>query len=275
MADSKTDSNIQSDTHESVEYTPQIPVGVWRFWTYLYRWREWWKGWLYVPFATLILLILLSPYLLTNRMAARAGVTVWDPKTLFVLSDGSYLDRSIPFVGWSVVIYCTIYLYYLMPALFARRTRKQSLEMFIVFQSMCITSWIAYGIFLVCPAEVDLRDQVLTGGGFEGWTAGWYQMFWDLDRPFNAWPSLHVAQTFLVVVAVEYWWGIRRKPVLMTILWIAWAALVISTMTTKQHFLWDVFTGLSLGLSGWYFIQRPGFKRLAKQLENDDPERTW
>jgi len=275
VTDSITDANDQQKTQEETEYTPQIPVGVWRLWTYLYRWRAWWWCWLYVPFTTLVLMILLSPYLMTNRMAARAGVTVWDPKVLFVLSDGGYLDRAMPFVGWTIVIYTTIYLYYFMPVVLSRRNRRETLEMFIVFQSMCVTSWVAYGIFLICPAHVDLRDQVISGGGLDSWTEGWYHTFWDLDRPYNAWPSLHVAQTFLVVVAVEHWWRVRGKHVMMTVLWIAWAALVVSTMTTKQHFVWDVGTGLLLGLIGWYFLQRPGLQRLSKQLENDDPERTW
>jgi len=46
-------------------------------------------------------------------------------------------------------------------------------------------------------------------------------------------------------------------------MWILWATLTVSTLTTKQHFLWDALSGLVLGLVTWWF----GF-RLALRSQN-------
>jgi hypothetical protein len=48
-------------------------------------------------------------------------------------------------------------------------------------------------------------------------------------------------------------------------LWILWTALAFSTLTTKQHFLWDALTGFALGLAGWWFGLRSALRHLSKK----------
>ncbi len=76
-----------------------------------------------------------------------------------------------------------------------------------------------------------------------------------LDPPFNTWPSLHVAFSGLVTLVVARWLERRRSVVL---LWVCWAAISISTLTVKQHFIWDVITGTLLALAYWQWkLRRP------------------
>ncbi|MFP6901123.1 MAG: phosphatase PAP2 family protein [Opitutales bacterium] len=207
--------------------------------------------------------LLLSPYLLTNWIAAARDVTTWDPKTLFVLADGTYLDHAIPFVDWSILIYCTIFAFYFVLPFSAPKNDTGRRELLISVQFIVLSSWLAYLVFLFFPAKVDLRWQVHEAQAAAGWTAKLYAGFHWLDRPFNAWPCLHVSQTFLAAIAISRWWKARGLGLRVITLWILWITLTVSTLTTKQHFLWDALSGLGLGLATWWF----GF-RLALRPQN-------
>ena len=71
------------------------------------------------------------------------------------------------------------------------------------------------------------------------------------DTPNNCFPSLHVATVFMAAFTLKghsRWYRV----------YLFWAILIsISTLTTKQHYLWDGISGgvLALGLD-WIFIRR-------------------
>ncbi|MGB2121305.1 MAG: hypothetical protein ACPH17_06735, partial [Candidatus Poseidoniaceae archaeon] len=44
-------------------------------------------------------------------------------------------------------------------------------------------------------------------------------------------------------------------------LWIAWILLCISVMTTKQHFFFDLVTGIITGTICWHYMCIPAMKR--------------
>ena len=238
---------------------------VWKIWSPVWKLREKDKGYIFPLAATLWMLLLLSPYLLTNRIAALRDVTAWDPKTVFVLADGSYLDHLIPFVGWSIFIYYTILLFYLALPFCAPRTDKGLRELFVTIQFIAISSWFAYLIFLFLPAKIDLRWQVTEAGISESWLAPFYAGFHWLDKPFNSWPCLHIAQTFLAAIGISHWWKRDGRNLRIASIWILWAALAISTLTTKQHFLWDALTGLALGVVSWWLGLRPALRNLEQE----------
>lgn len=236
---------------------------IWRLWAPLWQAREKWGG-LFFPFWTLFgMELLLSPYLLTNWIATTRGVTVWDPKTVFVLGDGSFLDHAIPFIDWSILIYVTIFAFYFALPFSAPRNDVARRELLTAVQFIVLSSWLAYLVFLLFPAEVDLRSQVKATQATSAWVTPLYEWFHWLDRPYNAWPSLHVTQTFLAAIAISKWWKARGLYLRVATMWILWATLTVSTLTTKQHFLWDALSGLVLGLGTWWF----GF-RLALRPQN-------
>lgn len=244
---------------ESSEQTLKI----WSIWKPLWKIRNQGNGALFASWSVLGMLLLLSPYLLTNWIASFREVTVWDPKTLFVLADGTYLDHAIPFIDWSILVYYTIFAFYLALPFSAPRNDLGRSELLVTVQFIALSSWIAYLVFLFCPAEIRLRyhpivqEQMATS-----WTAPLYGWFHWLDRPYNAWPSLHVTQTFLAAIAISRWWKIRGLHLRIASMWVLWTALSISTLTTKQHFLWDAISGLGLGVLTWWF----GF-RLAMRTQ--------
>ena len=250
-------------------YVNEGPVmsRVWKFWSPVWKLRHKQDGRLFPWVATFWMLLLLSPYMLTNRIAAFRDVTTWDPKTVFPLADGPhpYLDHAIPFVGWTIFIYYTIFLFYVALPLSAPRTDKGCRELFVTMQFIAMSSWLAYLVFFFLPAEVDMRWQVVEAGGTQGWLGPFYAWFHWLDRPYNSWPCLHVAQTFLAAIGMTHWWTRDGHKVRILALWILWIALALSTLTTKQHFLWDVLTGFVLGLATWWLGLRPALRHLSGQ----------
>jgi len=89
-----------------------------------------------------------------------------------------------------------------------------------------------------------------------------FDVVYTVDRPFNSWPSLHVSQSLLIVLFCQRWLELRadefpRRGAWMTGLWLAWVALSLSILTTKQHFIWDMVTGAVLGALLWWLYILP------------------
>ncbi len=69
------------------------------------------------------------------------------------------------------------------------------------------------------------------------------------DSPTNCFPSLHVAIPIFLALAI--WRGGKK----IGILFLFWAILLaLSTLTTKQHYLLDVFGGILTALLGLLLI---------------------
>ena len=227
---------------------------------------------LFPPLLLFWVLLLISPYIVLNRMAAWAHHTpiseelknnktdytisrqdertAWDPKLLFRDSEGRYLDYKIPAIDWTIWFYLSLFGYYC--AFFAaQKNDRGRAESLVMAQAMAVTSWIAYPVFALLPADIDLRWQL---GEMEGIYGFVYGAFHTLDEPFNAWPCLQRKWTWAV-------W----------LLWPAWLGLCISVMTTKQHFIWDSITGTLLGVSVWGWMMRPGFAHLDSVADDDLP----
>ena len=258
---------------------------VWRLWAPLWENRNRRGPHFFSGFVTLLTLVLLSPYLIANRLAAdgehassppvsvvdardslqqsqQDARTVWDPKSVFVDSEGRFLDYQVPFIGWTILIYYTIFVYYFLGPFSAPRTDRGRLELLLMTQSLIATCWVAFMIFIICPAEIDLRWQVEESDVFSGWAGVFYNQFYWLDRPFNSWPSLHVAQSFIIAVGVTRWWRAKGRRVAVILLWLAWTGLALSILTTKQHFIWDLITGTALGVVSWRLILTPAFRAI-------------
>ena len=76
-----------------------------------------------------------------------------------------------------------------------------------------------------------------------------------VDQPYNAWPSLHVGHSLCVVLCVPLIYNVNRFA--YALLWVAWLFLTLSTMTTQQHYLFDVVTGILFALIAHYRFIKP------------------
>jgi len=190
-------------------------------------------------------------YFAVNELAAIRGVSVFDPTQLFVLGDLT-IDSRIPYLPWTVMIYKWYGTYFLLPVLFYPKTVAGVRELFGLYTGMISLAFICYALFLLFPVEMTLRVDVIP----EGSSPFFHEMnrvIHSIDRPFNTWPSMHVALPGLATMVMGGWLKGRFGKALI---YGCWIAMSISTLTTKQHFLWDVLTGGLLAGIYWRCLLR-------------------
>lgn len=187
-----------------------------------------------------------------NRFAAWRGFSIFDPQLVFVFG-GRSLDSRIPFWPWTLFVYVTHLLFYLLPVFAYPLTKQGARRLFDLYGGLIEITLIACLFFLLLPAEMALRqavdpdEQALLGRLFE-----WAHR---LDTPYNTWPCLHVAQPGLIVFAVWHWIQGRAGRVVLLV-W--WAAIGLSTLTTRQHYLFDVLTGFVLVAAYAFWFMKEG-----------------
>lgn len=199
----------------------------------------------------LTMIVLTVCYFKVNALADARGVTVFDPAQLFVVG-GRSLDSRIPYLPWTIVIYGCNLVFYLLPVLTYPKTASGARELFELYSGLIMITLVACVVFILCPAEMTLRVAADHQGGSMLLHENNLALH-AVDPSFNTWPCLHVAQPGLIILVVTRWLGQRHWTVF---LWIGWTALAISTLTTKQHFIWDIITGSVLALAYWHWKLR-------------------
>ena len=230
----------------------------WKLWSSHWHNRHTFKG-LRLPLALLamVFLGLGLGYLAINYFSEWRGWTAFDPETRF--------DSMIPVIPWMILPYYALYFYYPMAGLLGMKNDKTQREVIIFHQILLILTIMIFGIFLILPAEVDLRDSVLdTDLGI--WHT-WFELLYGVDNPWNAWPSLHIVQSMLIVLIIHRWFSNdgRKATMLLGALWFAWALLVISITTTKQHYIWDAISALIVGFLAWRYWIAPALNKCHEQ----------
>ena len=222
-------------------------------WAFIDRWfpnRMAWSRPTYAAWLLLLFLLLAAgPYSLINHIAAWRGVSVLDVQTS--------IDSAIPFVPWMFIFYASFYAYF--PALFwvgAKQSRRLVAEQ--MNQRLIQATWVVFALFLLLPVEVELRHQIPAMDGVFG---SLFASLHAADTPYNAWPSLHVLQSLLVILSLQTWLRQdgRLTPAALLVMWSAWALLTASTMMVKQHYVFDVVTGIVIGLLMWRAWFKPVF----------------
>ncbi len=181
----------------------------------------------------MILLVSLVPFYLVIAQRASGGV---------VHSPGLALDRFLPLVPTWAPVYGALYLFLIvLPVLVVqredliRRTVRAYLSVWLV----------SYAFFLVYPT-IAPRPDAMAGDGFAVWGL---RILYDADPPYNCFPSIHVAHSFVSALAC---YRVHRGLGLTTV---ACAALVaVSTLFTKQHYVADVVAGSLLALAAYAFF---------------------
>ena len=219
----------------------------WKFWKPHWRQRRNRKLFWYTLVSLIIAMAI--PYSIINQIMGSLGRSVLDPITP--------IDSMIPFMGWTFLIYISLYLYYPAAAWFGRENDERIREMFAFYQSLFTMTWAVFLVFIIFPTEIyireDIPNSVLNGEGFWGF---WYNdMLHKADHPYNAWPSLHVTQSLLIVMLMRHWKIVEGWKEVGV--WIAWILLCVSVMTTKQHFFFDLITGIVAGVICWYYMCIP------------------
>ncbi len=182
------------------------------------------------------------------QWCAARGRVVWDVSTR--------LDEAVPTWPWTIVVYLSFQVLFVVAAFSAPRDARGQRELVLLFQSLFGVGVLSLTLFVAAPCEVLGRDALeLHSGAFAGLIA----LVHRSDPPWNAWPSLHVSQSLLCALALARWRAAHRLW-LRVALAALWIAISLSTLTTKQHYIFDVLTGAWLGWAAWTWYLKRAFE---------------
>lgn len=144
------------------------------------------------------------------------------------------LDRLLPLQPAWALVYGSLYLFLILLPLFVVRDETLIRRTLFAYLTIWLT---AYVCFFAYPT-IAPRPLKVVGDGFA--MAG-LRFLYGADPPYNCFPSLHVAHSFVSAFAC------RRVHRGVGAAAIAAAALVgLSTLFTKQHYALDVAGGVLL-----------------------------
>lgn len=158
------------------------------------------------------------------------------------------LDRMLAVRPEWALVYGAMYLFLILLPIFAIRD-DEHLRRTVAAYLLC---WItAYVVFLAWPTAAS-RPTRVDGDGFVIWAL---RALYSFDPPYNCFPSLHVAHSFVSALAMY-----RLHQRLGAVSLVAATLVAISTLFTKQHYVLDVIAGAGLALAGYWLFLR-GYAR--------------
>jgi membrane-associated phospholipid phosphatase len=167
------------------------------------------------------------------------------------------LDRMIPLQPAWMYVYGSLYVFAMVLPLLVVRDRALVRR---AMQGYVLVILLSYAVFLIYPTSAP-RLEAIAVSGFSTWTL---RALYEMDPPYNCFPSLHVAYAFVAAVAC------RRVHRGVGAAAIAWAALIaISTLFTKQHYVADVLGGTAAAL----LAERLFLRRHPPQATPEDDRR--
>ena len=150
------------------------------------------------------------------------------------------LDRALPLVPSWAIVYGALYGFLIALPVFVVRQPEHVRRTVFAF----LTIWIAaYVCFLLYPT-VAPRPSRVAGSGFGAWGL---RLLYAADPPYNCFPSLHVAHSFVSALTCR---RVNRR--VGTGALGAACLVALSTLLTKQHYVADVMAGL--GLAGVAYV---------------------
>ena len=148
----------------------------------------------------------------------------------------SWIDQSIKFISWSILIYFSYYIF-----LFFGYLTLPGVGLPQLWISLWMSSIIAWTYFIAFPTSLPRPGTDMMGP----WES-LYRLLYYFDLPTNCTPSLHCC--FALLISLAHFQKKSKHHVLIMV----WClSIMISTMSTKQHYAIDVATGILLALVCW------------------------
>ena len=165
------------------------------------------------------------------------------------------VDRLLPLAPTWALVYGALYAFLIvLPVLVVQQEELIRRTVWAY-----LTVWIvAYICFLLYPTVAPRPDKVL-GEGFGVWGL---RFLYDADPPYNCFPSLHVAHSFVSALAC---FRVHRRLGFIA----ACCALLValSTLFTKQHYVVDLVAGILLALAAYAVFLRGYCREKVPELE--------
>lgn len=146
------------------------------------------------------------------------------------------LDRVLPLVPAWALVYGALYLFLILLPVFVVRQDEHIRRTVFAYLLIWIT---AYVLFFVYPTAAP-RPAKVVGEGFAVWGL---RALYSSDPPYNCFPSLHVAHSFVSALTC---YPVNRC--VGSVAMVCAALVALSTLFTKQHYVVDVVAGVFLAL---------------------------
>ncbi len=158
-------------------------------------------------------------------------------------------ELDIPLVPWMILVYLSyVGVFLLLPVVMKSGHSIASLAYGFLASILVSTM-----VFVAFPGELGYhRPDYIPEYDFL------FQLLYDVDKPHNLFPSLHVTFSSLTAFAMMHQNRVNwfRTTVLV------WAMLIAaSVILVHQHHFFDILTGLILAISCFRFVYLPSMKR--------------
>jgi membrane-associated phospholipid phosphatase len=154
------------------------------------------------------------------------------------------LDRALPLQPTWALVYGSLYLFLILLPVLAVRQEEQIRRTVLAFLMVWITAFVC---FLLYPTMAPRPAEVI-GEGYGVWGL---RLLYQADPPYNCFPSIHVAHSFVSALTC---YRLHRGVGIATALC---ASLVgLSTLYTKQHYILDVIAGIFLACVAYVVFLR-------------------
>lgn len=176
------------------------------------------------------------------------GLIYW--ATQFIMS-GAYhydlttsFDKMIPFVPQWIIIYVLTYFFWIINySIIAINSSKKKWFMFVTADMI---TRLVCGVFFILLPTTNIRPEIV-GGGFSNWLTS---LIYSMDKPFNLFPSIHCLASWMCYIGMR---KIKSIPKWYRIATMVFALLICaSTQFTKQHYIFDVISGLMIAEICYY-----------------------
>lgn len=160
------------------------------------------------------------------------------------------IDRAIPFIPWTIVIYVGCYAFWVINYILA--CRYDSDTAWVTLSTDFLAKAVCFVFFILLPTTI-ARPEV-TGNGF--WELC-VRFIYFKDSPDNLFPSIHCLCSWVSFIAVR---SNKEIPLWYRVFSLAFAlAVCVVTLTTKQHVIVDTVAGLVLAEGCCQFTRVTGF----------------
>ncbi len=172
----------------------------------------------------------------------------------------TWVDTHTPFLPWSVFIYISEYFYFAFVYILLRNHDNINKYLYSFF----LLQLVSCGVFAAYPT-VYPRENFPVSPDLPNYLLATWAWLRHVDTAGNCFPSLHVSSVYLS--AFVFWTDGQKKTFWV---FLTWATLIAaSTLTTKQHYLVDILSGLGLAV---FFYRWFHFRQDYQRVYGDEDE---
>jgi len=187
----------------------------------------------------IILIVYQVPYLIVNNLPLHRIVAP------FILG-----EENIPLLPWTFLIYISAFI---QGMVILRTIPKELLKKWLPVGFVLLLS----SLFLFIVIPVEFPRYLYPSEHF------FVKFYHWLDQPGNCFPSLHVSIAILLTACYSM---LKKTKLQKSLMWLWTIFIIISVLTTKQHYLMDIFGGTIVVIPFIYLLKKERDALLGKKL---------